>query len=574
MHCVARLRFSVGTILLAASLIPPAQAATPRDEVLRLVPTDIGFCLVIQNVRDHAAALEASPFADQFRKSAAGQWLKQAADLNKLLLKDRDFKENFGLSLTGLRDELLGDAVVFAYRPGKPEEEQYLILIRARTEEVMTKVITTLNRSQKESGELEELEERNHKGAVYYRRVEIDLKLKQKKERYYFQHGPVLAYSSSELLLKQALDLDRAPPANGDPMLTKVLRQLGADKALLAFYVNPRAFDPYMEKNVCEAKGAEAVFLKTFLVYWKALDGLCVSLTLDRDAILAVGMSGDSAKLPAAAQQFISELSKPGTLWKQVPEDALLVVGGRIDFAAFAKALGEFMTSDSRKNMHDDLNRLFVNVPSIKDVVKEVLPFLGPDVGLVLTAAADNKQLVPEGLFALRVQPGDKAPVDQMLLNQLNLLANFAVFAQPPPFKPLELKTMTFGKQEVKFLDSATFPAGVKPAFALKDGFLIIAGSPDLIRRFAAAVGPPADGPVPLVRVSFKAMRGYLATRRELLAKTVAEMHNFPKEHAAEGLDTVMAVLEFLDQLDVRLQTGKGQAVLSLVLRPAQPLRK
>src|SRR5262249_11018319 len=155
-----------------------------------------------------------------------------------------------------------------------------------------------------------------HKGAVYFRRVE------KEKTAYHFQRGPVLVYSPDEALLKQALDLDRNAAANAEPKLTERLRQLGADKALLAFYVNPRAFDADLRANDDKAKGAEAVFLKNFLRYWQALDGLCVSLTLDRDATLAVGMRGRTADLPPAAQKFFAELAKPGELWRLVPGDA------------------------------------------------------------------------------------------------------------------------------------------------------------------------------------------------------------------------------------------------------------
>src|SRR5436309_3376469 len=55
----------------AAPLAPTA----PRDEQLCFVPEDVCFCLVVQGVRSHAAALSASPFAQQFRRSAPGKAL-------------------------------------------------------------------------------------------------------------------------------------------------------------------------------------------------------------------------------------------------------------------------------------------------------------------------------------------------------------------------------------------------------------------------------------------------------------------------------------------------------------------
>ena len=99
-----------------------------------------------------------------------------------------EFKKWFGLGWVGLRDELLGDAVIFAYRPGKQGEEKFLVLVRARTDKVMTDVLTTLNARQKESGDLEELTPKEYKGITYFRRVE------KKKEAFYFQRGPILVF--------------------------------------------------------------------------------------------------------------------------------------------------------------------------------------------------------------------------------------------------------------------------------------------------------------------------------------------------------------------------------------------
>ena len=377
MHVLARFRHTIA-IILAAFLAAPALAASPRDELLRFVPSDIGFCLVIQNVREHAAALEGSPFAAQFRASAAGKALQNDTNIKLLAGLEGEFKKWFGLGWVGLRDELLGDAVIFAYRPGKQGEEKFLVLVRARTDKVMTDVLTTLNARQKESGDLEELTPKEYKGITYFRRVE------KKKEAFYFQRGPILVYSPDEGLLREALELDKSATAESEPALTSALRQLGADKALFAFFVNPRPFDADIAAKAAKSEGADAAFLQTFLVYWKALDGLCVSLTLDRDATLAVGVRGRSDALPPAARRFFGELAKPAELWQQFPDSALMAIAARIDFSALTEAVGDFLTKDNRQALSKDLSRFLVNAMGKKDAAKEVLPFLGPEIGLLL----------------------------------------------------------------------------------------------------------------------------------------------------------------------------------------------
>ena len=254
----------------------------------------------------------------------------------------------------------------------------------------------------------------------------------------------------------------------------------------------------------------------------------------------------------------------------------MLAVGARIDFAALAEVLGEFMAPEDRKKVHAGLNRFFVNSMGGKDVVKDVLPFVGPDCGLWLTPPADAKQIYPEGLFALRLSAGDKAaPVDQGILTQLKFFVDLAVFGhgQRFPDKPIVLKTTTFDKQDVRYLESDALPPGVRPAFALKDGFLVLAGTPEQIGRFVSPSAAP-EGPAPLLRVSFKAWRGYLTTRRAALEKMLAEKEDLQPDEARARIDGVLTALEFVDRLEVRHQAGKGHAVLSVVLQTAQPLRK
>src|SRR5207245_710882 len=98
---------------------PPGRTA-PRDELLRLVPGDVGFCLLIEDVRGHAKALLDSPFVSQFRASPMAK-LIDANETQKLTLADQFLQQYLQISAQQLRDDVLGDALVLAYRPGPPE---------------------------------------------------------------------------------------------------------------------------------------------------------------------------------------------------------------------------------------------------------------------------------------------------------------------------------------------------------------------------------------------------------------------------------------------------------------------
>src|SRR5438105_1847997 len=77
---LARIRSTFFLFFTLFAFVKPAQAATPRDELLRLVPDDVGFCLVVQNLRDHLTALENSPFMKSFRQSGVGASLRNAPE--------------------------------------------------------------------------------------------------------------------------------------------------------------------------------------------------------------------------------------------------------------------------------------------------------------------------------------------------------------------------------------------------------------------------------------------------------------------------------------------------------------
>src|SRR5262249_5462681 len=136
---------------------------------------DVGLCLVLQDLRGHSAALLDSPFVEQLWRSPVGAAMLASKEVGQLGKVGKDLEKLLGLDWPRLRDDILGDAVAFAYRPGpprQPEQEQGLFLVRARDPRALADLIGRLNRVQKEAGQLTELEEREHNGVKYHRRVE------------------------------------------------------------------------------------------------------------------------------------------------------------------------------------------------------------------------------------------------------------------------------------------------------------------------------------------------------------------------------------------------------------------
>lgn len=566
------------TVALVCGLNCPLRASPAQDELLRLVPEDVAFCLTVQNLRDHWADLAGSPFIVQLLKSPLGQALEGSPELQKLSRLDATLQKQFGLNWSSLRDEVLGDAVVLAYKPGppgKPDQEQGLILLRARNARTLADAITRFNDTMKKAGALKELTECDHNGVKYFRRVDA------KETSYFYLRGPMLVFSGQEAMLLRAIDADRALATNEPASLTVRLKQLGVDSGFLTLYVNPRAFDTALAARLGQARPAETALQQSLTAYWHALEGLAVSLKLEREASLVVAVRTDHKKLPPPAQRFFAQAGRPSALWSVFPEQPLLAWAGRIDAASLAMALSDFLPPERRQSFHEDLNRTLAAFQG-GDFVKDVLPYLGPDLGFCLMAPApQDKSWVPQGLFAIRVGRGDEtAPVDQKVLSALQFLVQFAILGHnhQNPTKPIVLRKMVVDRREIHYLvgDNA-FPSGVQPAFSMNNGYLFLANAPETIRRCAvppAAPGPVANGPVPIIRISASGWRAFLTQRQGDIVRALSAGNEMTADEATQKLKRIVGVLEFLERIELLQQRGLDHVTFRLVLQPAQSLKK
>src|SRR5438067_12590850 len=107
--------FRLASFAVASLLAVPAAAAAPRDELLRLAPPDAALVVVVQNARDHYRNLSGSPFVAWFPSTAIGQKLLDSEDLKRLRESAGMIFAQLGTTPDALVDDVLGDAVGFAY---------------------------------------------------------------------------------------------------------------------------------------------------------------------------------------------------------------------------------------------------------------------------------------------------------------------------------------------------------------------------------------------------------------------------------------------------------------------------
>src|ERR1700723_882346 len=126
---------SAWVLLAGISGRSDAQTVSSRDELLALVRGDAGFCLSLQNLREESARWQSSPWLKAVRSSPLGQAVEKAPELQSLARLKEEIKKRFDVDWKELRDDIFGDAIVFAYwpgLPGTPDQEQGLLLVHAR----------------------------------------------------------------------------------------------------------------------------------------------------------------------------------------------------------------------------------------------------------------------------------------------------------------------------------------------------------------------------------------------------------------------------------------------------------
>jgi hypothetical protein len=557
----------VSAAILTFGMIVPAlpALASPRDELLRLVPDDMSFCAVMHNLRDRAkkdAAVGAALTEMPFLKSRL-----DSPEIMKLLTIQQKLFQDLGITPEQLRDDFMGDAVVFAFRHGPadaPEREQGLFLVWARDKTLPVRLLDRVNEMQKKSGELKDLTSLDYKGQAYLERVKANNPGRGRE--FYFINENLLVFSSEETVLKSVIHRIRtAKPVNETPFWSIMLERLGLDNALLSVLVNPRAFDGDLASSEKTAKGPALAFLKEFRRCWKAFDGIGLYLDPGKNLELGLAVNVRKQALPEAAARWFSELGKPSALWTVIPEDALFALSARTDFFALTEFVSTFCDVDKRKEIRTSVEGSLRAFLPEGAKLEELLKGLGPDWGFWVDApSTEDKTWAPQIVLAMKRQDSaDGKVAEKTVHNAVQFLTMIAQFAAKEPI----VHTITEGKLEMKVLSDRSLPEGVRPAFGVKDGYLLFAGSPNSIRRFTAPSAVPDMDETPILRVSAAGWRKYLAEHKNEIAESLAKLTAAPAAEIAGQIDAALPALKTIDRFEIVVRSKQDQATLTFRLK-------
>jgi hypothetical protein len=542
------------------ALLGPALVAQPpaRPDLLELVPDDFGLCLVLRDLRGQDERWQKSDWVRAFRASAAGKAIFESPELRPLFRAEQVLKKTFDVDWPTLRDEVLGDEVVLAYRPGpqgKAEEEQGIILLWARRPELLAKLIDRFNEVQRQNGELRSLKACTYKGKTYQRRDD------RGKEHFYYLDGPLLAVAGKEEVLQGLID-KRERPAAVLSAWGQRFRRAGAERAFLTLCVNPRVLDLN--------PGQQAPEVGALAGLWQALEAIFVTVQAGEALEVRLSIQAKVEMLPERLRPAFVETPTPSALWQRFPTQAVVTVAARTNFSEALSTLIDMTPPAKRSPLVDGPQRSLGAITGL-DFAKDILPHIGPDWGFCLLAPADSRHL-PLLLVALAVQPGSgRVPVDQALYKAVSLFAGLLVLDyNKNHLDALRLQTTLQDKVEVSFLQgSKFFPPGFRPAYALKDGYLLFASAPEALLDFRPGAAPAPQGEVPLLRLSARGLAGLLRQRQEEIVARLTKRQTLTPAEARQNLANLAEFLELVNRVEISRRSEAGQADWVLRVHPA-----
>lgn len=555
--------------------------AGPREELLRVAPADAALIVIVQNTREHARNLRESPFGQWFPTTAIGKKLLGSDQVKQLHDFAGSITGQLGTTPQAILDDVLGDAIAFAYSPApanRPNDEHAILLVRPSKPEALTKIITQLNAIQTKSGELKGVTRREYAGGEYFERKKPD-----GGGEFYGFAGGVFAFATSEADVRAVFDRHKAAPAMNEkaPELVTRLEKLGVANAAGVILFNPRALDTEVKAKVAQAKPDTKPFLTKFAEVWDALDAAALYLTIDKNLEVGVSLQFQPDKLPADAKKFLASLLERGTAEYLIPKDALFGVSGHVRATELIELLAALAPVEAGKpGVQDWISRTLGPVVG-RNNLPLVLDALGPNWALWAEPPVKDSYL-PTLVAAVELsgKGEDRAKAEKAILNALEFGVNTLRVAYNATHNDqidvAEEKDAKTGAVILSLTNDKAFPPGFRPSFAIQRGYLVLATSPDAIKRFEApaADGQPAKNHDTLARLNAKQTRAYLLTHGDQLAKFLSVIGLGDEKELRELVTSATEVLELVETADVILRSGEKRVQLAVRITPAKPFKK
>ncbi len=550
---VALVTATAGTSLFAADPVAPLRP---------LVPPDATVVFVVRNLGPQLKALGESPMAAWLATSPLVKQFVDPKEAEKLIAV-RDFVTGqLGVTSDELRDDIFGEAVVFAFQPGdpgKPETDGGTMFVRPRDPAALERLVERVNKAQQAAGEVTAVRPAEHAGVRYFVREKAN-----KGREFYALHERLFVLTNREATLHGVLTKVQSPD---DKPVPKWLA-LDDGQSTLAALFNPRALDAsWAERAAGGADAGDRAFHKQFAKVWAALDGLCLSARADATLTLRVTADIDDARLPPEWQRLLSPATGPSPSIV-APAGSLLAVHGRVNLRTLLDVASPFLP-DGGKEFRKQLDD--VVAPAVgRDDWPTVLDKLGPEVSFWVKPTATAATV--EAALAVRLgpTPADAARLAPPLRQALDALAHLGRFEYNR--KHADQVALRPAADGATLDNPRGFPTGFAPTYrvAAEAGYAVVATNPDVrVKPSTRSVENP-----PLLRLSLTECHAYLRDHRAEVAKFLAAYEARPAADIARELGNMLPVLEAGRSIEVRLSRDRTRVAATITIEFVKPLSK
>jgi hypothetical protein len=524
-------------------------AADPVASLLPLIPEDTAITFVVRNAGPQLQKLATSPMKAWLLDSPLGRQLADPKEADKLKGIIDFVVAQLGVTPDEIRDDILGDAIVFAYQMPKPgtTTDAGTILIRPRKPEVMQKLLDRVNTLQVAAKEI--LEPRS----VAYKSTSYSLREKSDGSQEFFRlKDGIFVFTNRESTMHEILDQVNRP-------VTTLPRWLALDdgQSTAVALFRPRAFDAsWVERRDASQNTGEKALLAHIGQLWKACEGVGLAVHADQDLHLKAMLDVEDTKLPAAWRELAKQPTPAPWPAGAIPDNAMLAVQGTMHLKSWLEIAAPFFPKEG-----EELRKLISDTvgPAVgQDRLPEVLNDLGPRWSFWLAAPPEGSA-VPTAYLGVqmpeKLAPALRQGVDT-LLHTVRLQYNRAYKEQ---------LTITSGDTGA----SLKHPTGFTLSYTTDTT------QNALIFRTHPSAKTQATSPTSAsVLVRAPLLRQYLSTHKDAVMTWLAESSKRPPAEVSKELSDLINLLEATERLELTFDRRANKLEAHLRLQFVKPLAK
>ena len=250
--------------------------------------------------------------------------------------------------------------------------------------------------------------------------------------------------------------------------------------------------DAEVKSRVADAKPDEKRFLSRFAQAWSALDAAAIYLKLDTDLEAGVSVQFQPGKLPDDLKRWLTGPTSRSLPSALIPQNAIMGAAGirAVELIELVASLAPI--EDGKPGVKEWLELTLGPVVG-RDKLPLVLNALGPDWAAWAEPPVEHGFL-PTAVAVIQISGNgeERTKAEKALTQGIEFgFQMLRVAYNAKHTHQIELKEETDPKSGIvlrSLVNDKGFPPGFRPSFAVVKGYLVLATSPEAIRRFTPPV--------------------------------------------------------------------------------------